>query len=203
MNKTFNINLGGIVFHVDVNAYELLDKYLRNLRNYFRSEKGGEEIVNDIEFRISELFTERLNENKQVISMNDVEEMIAQLGNPEEITGYETNEKEMEGPKTKVFSFDTDKKLIGGLCAGIADYFGWNVWLIRVLMCLLTCYSLTTVFFYALAIIIGKWKGWSTFLKLALILLCLALIFICYCTVNFSYEIREPEIRVETITYEL
>ena len=203
MKKTFNRNLGGIIFHIDENACELLDKYLKNLRNHFSSEEGAEEIMHDMELRISELFSERLSENKQVISMNDVEEVIAQLGNPEEITGDETSEEETVEPKKKVFSFDTDKKLIGGLCAGVADYFGWNVWLIRVLMFLLACYSLTTVFFYVLAIIIGKWKRWSTFLKLAVVLLCLVLIFICYCTVNFSYEIREPEIHIETITNEL
>ena len=72
MKKTFNINLGGIVFHIDEDAYELLDKYLSNLRIHFNKEEGGEEIVHDMEFRISELFSERLNERNQVITLNDV-----------------------------------------------------------------------------------------------------------------------------------
>ena len=58
MNKTYNINLGGLVYHIDDNAYELLDKYLNNLRAHFKKEEGGEEIVHDIELRISELFSE-------------------------------------------------------------------------------------------------------------------------------------------------
>ena len=60
MKKTYNINLGGIVFHIDEDAYDLLDKYLSNLRIHFNKEEGAEEIVHDMELRISELFSERL-----------------------------------------------------------------------------------------------------------------------------------------------
>ena len=77
MKKTFNINLGGIVFHIDEDAYELLDQYLSNLRIHFSKEEGAEEIVHDMELRISELFSERLNERNQVITLSDVEEIIA------------------------------------------------------------------------------------------------------------------------------
>ena len=84
MKKTYNINLGGIVFHIDEDAYDLLDKYLSNLRIHFNKEEGAEEIVHDMELRISELFSERLGEKKQVITLTDVEEIIAQMGKPEE-----------------------------------------------------------------------------------------------------------------------
>ena len=67
MKKTFTINLGGIVFHIDEDAYELLDKYLSNLRIHFSKEEGAEEIVHDMELRISELFSERLHESKTLI----------------------------------------------------------------------------------------------------------------------------------------
>ena len=86
MKKTYNINLGGIVFHIDEDAYELLDKYLSNLRIHFSKEEGAEEIVHDMELRISELFSERLNEKNQVITLKDVEEIIAQMGKPEEFS---------------------------------------------------------------------------------------------------------------------
>ena len=92
MKKTFNINLGGIVFHIDEDAYELLDKYLSNLRIHFSKEEGGEEIVHDMELRISELFSERLNERNQVITLNDVEEIIAQMGKPEEFSEETTQD---------------------------------------------------------------------------------------------------------------
>ena len=67
MKKTLTINLGGIVYHIDDDAYRLLDNYLSNLKHYFRKQEGAEEIVNDIEMRIAELFAEKVTEGKQVI----------------------------------------------------------------------------------------------------------------------------------------
>ena len=61
MKKTLTVNLGGTVFHIDEDAYQLLDKYLANLRIHFRKEEGSEEIMNDFEMRISELFNERFD----------------------------------------------------------------------------------------------------------------------------------------------
>jgi len=136
MKKTFNINLGGIVFHIDEDAYDLLDKYLSNLRIHFSKEEGAEEIVHDMELRISELFSERLNEKKQVITLKDVEEIIAQMGKPEEFsedTTQDTSEyiKEEKGPK-RLFR-DPDNKVIGGVCSGIAAYLGWDVTAVRII----------------------------------------------------------------------
>ena len=136
MKKTFNINLGGIVFHIDEDAYELLDKYLSNLRIHFSKEEGAEEIVHDMELRISELFSERLNERKQVVTLTDVEEIIAQMGKPEEFsedTTQDTNEyiKEEKGPK-RLFR-NPDNKVIGGVCSGIAAYLGWDVTAVRII----------------------------------------------------------------------
>ena len=136
MKKTYNINLGGIVFHIDEDAYELLDKYLSNLRIHFSKEEGAEEIVHDMELRISELFSERLNEKNQVITLKDVEEIIAQMGKPEEFsddTTQDTSEyiKEEKGPK-RLFR-DPDNKVIGGVCSGIAAYLGWDVTAVRII----------------------------------------------------------------------
>ena len=84
MKKTLTINLGGIVYHIDDDAYRLLDNYLSNLKHYFRKQEGAEEIVNDIEMRIAELFAEKVTEGKQVITVSDVEEIIARVGKPED-----------------------------------------------------------------------------------------------------------------------
>lgn len=84
MKKTLTVNLGGTVFHIDEDAYRLLDNYLCNLRLHFRKQEGAEEIVNDIENRISELFAEKLSAGSQVITIADVEEVIARMGKPEE-----------------------------------------------------------------------------------------------------------------------
>ena len=135
MKKTFTINLGGIVFHIDEDAYELLDKYLSNLRIHFSKEEGADEIVHDMELRISELFSERLNESKQVISIADVEEIIGQMGKPEEFSENTTQdthtctEEEEKGPK-RLYR-NPDDKVIAGVCSGIAAYTGWDVTLVR------------------------------------------------------------------------
>ena len=74
MKKTLTVNLGGTVFHIDEDAYRLLDNYLSNLKIHFRKEAGADEIVDDIERRISELFAEKLSAGSQVITIADVEE---------------------------------------------------------------------------------------------------------------------------------
>lgn len=61
MKKTLTVNLGGTVFNIDDDAYRLLDNYLSNLKMHFRKEAGADEIVDDIERRISELFAEKLS----------------------------------------------------------------------------------------------------------------------------------------------
>ena len=142
MKKTFNINLGGIVFHIDEDAYELLDKYLSNLRIHFSKEEGAEEIVHDMELRISELFSERLNDKNQVITLADVEEIIAQMGKPEEFADDTTQDSNQYNPKEdkgiKRLFRDPDNKVLGGVCSGIAAYFGWDVTIIRILLIILS-----------------------------------------------------------------
>ena len=82
MKKTLTVNLGGTVFHIDEDAYRLLDNYLSNLKIHFRKEAGADEIIDDIERRISELFTEKLVAGSQVITIAYVEEVIARMGKP-------------------------------------------------------------------------------------------------------------------------
>ena len=69
MKKTLTVNLGGTVFHIDEDAYRLLDNYLSNLKLHFREEDGADEIIEDIERRISELFTEKLRGEGEVITI--------------------------------------------------------------------------------------------------------------------------------------
>ena len=71
MRKTLTVNLGGTVFNIDDDAYRLLDNYLSNLKMHFRKEAGADEIVDDIERRISELFAEKLSAGSQVITIAD------------------------------------------------------------------------------------------------------------------------------------
>ena len=75
MKKTLTVNLGGTVFHIDEDAYRLLDNYLSNLKIHFRKEAGADEIIDDIERRISEIFTEKLAAGSQVITIGKPEEL--------------------------------------------------------------------------------------------------------------------------------
>lgn len=91
MKKTLTVNLGGTVFNIDDDAYRLLDNYLSNLKMHFRKEAGADEIVDDIERRISELFAEKLSAGLKVITIFDVEEVITRMGKPEDMeTGEES-----------------------------------------------------------------------------------------------------------------
>ena len=69
MKKTLTVNLGGTVYHIDEDAYNLLDNYLNNLRYHFRKEEGADEIVRDMETRIAELFDEYIRTGQQVITI--------------------------------------------------------------------------------------------------------------------------------------
>lgn len=151
MKKTLTVNLGGTVFHIDEDAYRLLDNYLCNLRLHFRKQEGAEEIVNDMETRISELFTEKLNNGLQVITIGEVEEVIARMGKPEDFDGESAEESTHHGSgnsgagqsgsstyyRHRLYR-DSDDKVLGGIASGIAAYLDWDVMLVRVLfICLL------------------------------------------------------------------
>ena len=151
MKKTLTINLGGIVYHIDDDAYRLLDNYLSNLKHYFRKQEGAEEIVDDIEMRIAELFAEKVTEGKQVITVSDVEEIIARVGKPEDfgIADEDTdsqkrteqassaNQSNTQTSAQRRWFRDPDNKLLGGVAAGVAAYFGWDITLVRILMIIL------------------------------------------------------------------
>ena len=84
MNKTVNINLAGIFFHIDEDAYSKLQRYLEAIKRSFTDSQGRSEIIADIEARISELFSERIQNDKQVVSIKEVEEVITIMGQPED-----------------------------------------------------------------------------------------------------------------------
>ena len=133
MNKTHTINISGIIFHIDEFAYDKLKDYLNTIRSYFKDSEGRDEIMTDIESRIAELFTARLNPSKQVILMDDVDYMISIMGSPEVFKnedGSETHnaaatgqEQATGGSKRRRLFRDNDEKVLGGVCSGIGNYF--------------------------------------------------------------------------------
>ena len=149
MKKTLTVNLGGTVFHIDEDAYQLLDKYLANLRIHFRKEEGSEEIMNDFEMRISELFNERVRLGYEVITIEHVEEVIKRMGKPEELFEGEEEKEYKEEARTQAFQEeeiprgpkklmrDPDNRVLGGVAGGIAAYMGWDVTAVRLAMIIL------------------------------------------------------------------
>tara|TARA_B110000977_G_C11066929_1_gene488133 strand:+ start:298 stop:1854 length:1557 start_codon:yes stop_codon:yes gene_type:complete len=136
MKKTVTINLGGIIFHIDEDAFERLNTYLSSIKLHYNEEEGCEEIASDIEARIAELLQEK---NIEIISTSDVVAIIEIMGEPER---YEQEDEEPQKPFTsestskntkKRIYRDKDNEVIGGVCSGIAAYFTIDPVIIRLL----------------------------------------------------------------------
>ena len=155
MNKTVNINLAGIFFHIDENAYAKLQRYLEAIRRSFTDSQGRSEIISDIEARIAELFTERVKHEKQVISSKEVDEVITIMGQPEDyIVDSEIFEDEpisysRRKPSRKLFR-DTENSYVGGVSSGLAHYFGIDALWIRLIWILLIFCAGTGILLYIL-----------------------------------------------------
>lgn len=126
MNKTVSINLSGQVFQVDEQAYDKLRNYLESIRRHFSVSDGGQEIIADIEARIAEVFSEKLNDRKQVITLTDVDDMMQHMGKPEDFDAMgESQEQAAEQSKAMRRLFrNPDEKLIAGICSGLSAYLG-------------------------------------------------------------------------------
>lgn len=135
MKKTVNINLGGIIFHIDEDAFEKLKAYLTSIKTHYKNEEGCDEIAADIEARIAEILQER---KTHIISHNDVDSIIAIMGDPksyEENIEQESNDQYFDTSiksKKRIYR-DKDKEIIGGVCSGIASYFNLDPVIIRLL----------------------------------------------------------------------
>ena len=127
MKKTLTINLGGIVFHIDEDAYLSLNQYLESLKKHFSKQEGSEDILNDIESRIAEILDCNRSETRQVITMAEVNGVIAIMGQPVEIDQEENQKTKQHMPGSekgeKRFFRNPDEKVIAGVCSGIAAYF--------------------------------------------------------------------------------
>jgi len=160
MNKTVTINISGIIFHIEEDAYEKLGKYLATIKGYFASSESGNEIISDIEARIAELLQSKINAGKQVVLMVDVNDVITALGTPEEFGINEEPEKEKNSPveknepiKKRIFR-DPDEKAIGGVCSGIAHYLNIDVVWVRLFTFLLIFFGGISLWVYIILWII-------------------------------------------------
>lgn len=158
MNKIININLAGRSIPIDETAYSALSDYINWLRDYFSREKGGDEIVRDMEDRIGELFQEKLKGGYPCIMADDVRSMIQIMGSPEQIVqeaeGSFTKEENRqqsnpgsEGAQASDSNYinnehklskSTTDKIIGGVCGGIANHYNIDPAIVRIAFALST-----------------------------------------------------------------
>ena len=99
MKKNITINLCGRLFQIDEDAYELLQQYIESLRSYFGRQEGGDEIVDDIEARIAELFDELRQQGIEAITIDHVKDIISRIGKPEQMAGEDDGEHQSSESK--------------------------------------------------------------------------------------------------------
>ena len=140
MKKTVNINLAGTFFHIDEDAFAKLSRYLEAVKKSISDPVGGDEIIQDIEARIAELFSERLEINTQVISTRELDAIIKIMGQPEDYIMDEDaaqtnsatgNQTRGETISIKQLFRDSDNKFIAGVCSGLSHYLGLEVIWVR------------------------------------------------------------------------
>ncbi len=146
MKKVININFQGRVVPIEESAFELLKQYTDSLRIYFSNEEGRDEIINDIESRIGELFQDRITKGATCITDDDVNAIINNMGRPKDLADAESNERDDTYASQNAYSSneyrpntfagrrlyrDANHKFIGGVCSGIAAYFNIEPIIVR------------------------------------------------------------------------
>ena len=142
MNKTININLGGFFFHIDESAFQKLRRYLDAISKSLSDDpQGKNEIIADIEARISELLSEKITDARQVVNEGDIDDVITIMGQPEDYTEAEepyndaSYSYKRNNNKGKKLFRDGDDKFLGGVAAGIAHYFNVDtIWICLVFL---------------------------------------------------------------------
>jgi phage shock protein PspC (stress-responsive transcriptional regulator) len=162
MKKIININLSGRVIPIEDTAYDSLQRYIESLRRYFANEEGRDEIINDIEGRIAELMNDKIKKGSTCVTEFDIEEIISAMGRVEDFeaaggetigsasttttsssysTGSGAYQQQQEGPRQRFSGRlyrDADDKIIGGVCAGVANYVNIDPAIIRLVFAIIT-----------------------------------------------------------------
>ncbi|MCD9015309.1 PspC domain-containing protein [Parachryseolinea silvisoli] len=177
MKKNISINISGIIFHIEEDGYDNLRKYLDSITKYFSSFEDSSEIMADIEGRIAEIFLSKLNEGKQVITAEDVTFLMTTMGSVSDFKAAEEqdapqakNTSASTGPATddsyagtgpratsapRPLMRDQRRKILGGVCTGLGNYFNIDPLWIRLLFAVVTfAYGLSVVIYLVLWIIL-------------------------------------------------
>jgi phage shock protein C len=131
MQRIIQITIAGRIIPIEDNAYERLKNYLAKLDTFYNGEPGKEEILQDIENRIAELFQARINSGDNVIDLEDVEKVIATLGDVDDLAS-DQGRRYQQAAQQEVMIYkpirrrlfrDRDNKMLGGVCSGMGSYF--------------------------------------------------------------------------------
>jgi phage shock protein PspC (stress-responsive transcriptional regulator) len=180
MKKIININFHSRVIPIEETAYDILRKYVESLKKHFASEEGGDEIVNDIENRFAELFSDRLKKGATCITDADVNEIISSMGRPEDFdqdenTGTNGNAgthtssasaEESAGDEPRRLYRSENDKMLGGVCGGLAAYLRIDPSVMRIIYAVLILASFgTALLVYAILWIALPPKSIATNIK--------------------------------------
>ncbi len=167
MKKVININFQGRVIPIEESAYDMLKQYVESLRRFFANEEGRDEIINDIEGRIAELFVESLKKGSTCITDDDVNNIIMSMGRPEDFEGEEGRVHSQLGgeqtddqtgrnfepvgdtPRGRLYRNDSDK-ILGGVCGGLANYLRVDPTIVRLVFALISFGAGTGILLYIL-----------------------------------------------------
>ncbi len=174
MNKTVNINLAGIFFHIDEDAYLKMQRYLDAIKRSFTDSQGRDEIIADIEARIAELFSEKIKDERQVIGVKEVDEVIDIMGQPEdyrldeEIFEDEPKSSYQQAKSSRQLFRDTTNSYVGGVSSGLGHYLGIEPIWIRIAWILFTIFSsgAFALIYVALWIFVPEAKTTADFLAM-------------------------------------
>ena len=142
MEKTIIIHLNQIVFNIEEKAYQKLSQYLDSIKKHYKNTSDGDEIVSDIEASAADHFNELLGKTKKVITLEDVEKLISSMGSVNDISQDDPNDNEKETedleskPVRKLFR-NPQNKVLGGVISGIANYFNFDVTILRIVIALM------------------------------------------------------------------
>ena len=137
MKKTLTINIGHSIFNIEEDAFEILNRYLDSIKNYFEKIDSDSDIIKDFELRIAENFSSKVSSSKQCIDLSDVKEVIEIMGSLDDFKEIynDTEPENIKEEKTinnKLFR-DSSNRIIAGVCSGIAEYFKIDPIIVRVL----------------------------------------------------------------------
>ncbi len=153
MKKTITVNIGGTVFSLDEDAYELLQVYLEKIESHYTGSSDRQDIMNDIEERIAELLTSGEHSLTNAITLKNVEEVITIMGEPEDFAGETDSEttEDAKGERVKKRLYrDVDNRILGGVCSGIAAYLSIEKLWIRIIFVVLALMAFSGVLVYLL-----------------------------------------------------